>query len=491
MALELRLNQKLDLQLKLSPQIIQSIEILQLPTVDLQDLVQQELDTNEYLETAAQAEPPVETTTPADAPTKEGVDREAEFETLEAQGFWDEEMPRFKSALDYEASDRKQEAMNNTAGRGPSMHEYLLEQFALIDLDERYRELGENIILNINPQGRLDVDLQTILDQLQGPDDEANEAQEYDDDRLILEDAEYVLSQVQSLEPRGIAARTTEECLLLQLEANDPRHELKRRLISDHLEDLSKNRRPKISKILGIDFEELDDLVQELASLDYQPGASAVEAELQYIYPDIIVDYTPDGYVVRLAQNGYSSIQVDDGAYQLVMRDDDTPQESKQQAREQYDKAKLLVQAIAQRQETLLRVARRIVHYQYDFLEFGPHYLQPLKMQQIADDLGIHVSTVSRATHEKYMQTHRGIFSLKSFFSGATQSVDGGVESRSSVRQRVKEIIDSEDKLNPLSDEEIVTRLKESFGVQVARRTVTKYRKALGLPSTRQRRIYE
>ena len=330
--------------------------------------------------------------------------------------------------------------------------------------------------MHVDEMGRFDGDLEKLVEE---------------DEELTVEDAEEALRLVQSLEPRGIAARTTEECLLLQIDPADPCADLKRRLIAEHLEDLKKNRRPKIIKSLGITFDDLEELVRELSELDYHPGRSAIDAEPHYIYPDVIVDWTTAGYEVRLASNNYPSLMVDETGYDAVVTAEDVDKEYKSQAREQFEKARWLMSAIEQRQRTLLRVAKRIVHYQYDFLEFGPHYLKPLKMQQIADDLGIHVSTVSRATNEKYMQTHRGIFSLKSFFSGATQSVDGGVEARSAVRQRVKEIIDAEDKKSPLSDEEIVTRLRESFGVKVARRTVTKYRKALGIPSTRQRRVYE
>lgn len=476
MALELRLNQKLDLQLKLAPQIIQSIEILQLPTIDLRNLVEQELDTNEFLEVL----PPAEEDRPAEGPEPvAGAEPtgsvETEFDALEAQGFWDDEMPRFKSALDHEASDRKLEAMNNTAGPGPSLHEHLLSQFHMLELDEAMRALGEDLIVHVDSQGRLDLDYHRVLEDHPGADEN---------------DLERAVRLIQGLEPRGIAARSTEECLLLQLDRDDPHYELKIKLIDDHLEDLVKNRRPKIAKALGLELETLDELVHELVSLDFQPGRSAIEEEPCYIYPDIVVDWTPNGYEVRLANSNFPTLVVDENSAEKVVRDKNLPSEYRDQVRKQVDDARWLISAIEQRQNTLLRVARRIVSYQQDFLEFGPHYLRPLKMQQIADDLGIHVSTVSRATSEKYMQTHRGIFPMKFFFSGATKSVDGGVESRSSVKQRVKEIIDQEDKKNPLSDEEIVARLKENFGVDVARRTITKYRKALGIPSTRQRRQF-
>lgn len=483
MALDLRLDQRPELQLRLAPQIIQSIEILQLQSLDLQNLVQTELDTNEFLERAAGEETEEDpAAAPAVAEKVEVKDdpnstegREQEFERLERDEVWDSEMPRAKSALDYEAADRKQEAMNNAPGRPMSLQEYLREQLAVLEIDDKYRAFAHELISNVNDIGRLDADLESLR-------------QGYPD--LTAEDAEYVLHEIQGMEPKGIAARSTEECLLLQLNEDDPNFTLKQRLVAEFFDDLKKNRRPKIAKALGISLDDLEEIIEELGDLDYQPGRSAIDEQPRYIYPDIIVDWIPpDGYEVRLASENYPSLRVRP-TYRRVLADPGLSNEYKDEVRKQVDQAKWLVSAIEQRQNTLLRVAKRIVHYQRDFLEFGPHYLWPLKMQQIADDLGIHVSTVSRATHEKYMQTHRGIFSLKSFFGGATANVDGGVESRASVKQRVKEIIAQEDKKSPLSDEEIVARLKQSFGVEVARRTVTKYRKALRIPSTRQRKAF-
>lgn len=479
MALDLRLSQKLDLQLKLAPQIIQSIEILQLPAVDLENLIQKELDTNEFLELGAEAqtgEVAVQDDAVADSEIRaEGIqqEREVEVERLERDGIWDDEMPRFKNVIDHEAADRKMDAMNNTADRGPSLHDVLLSQYSLLEIeDEKVRRIGERLVTGINVVGRLDLGLEVVADEFQ----------------VGIEVVEAALDIVQTLEPAGIGARTAEECLLLQLNPEDPRYEIKRRLVTEHLEDLKKNRRPKIAKSLGVGLDDLENLVVELAQLDYQPGRSAVDDQSGYIYPDVVVDWTPEGYDIRLA--GTSPQLHVNPIYRSVFKDSDVPSEYKEQVRKQVDSAKWLISAIEQRQSTLLRVSRRIVHYQRDFLDYGPHFLRPLKMQQIADDLDIHVSTVSRATSEKYMQTHRGIFALKSFFSGATTNTDGGVESRASVKQRVKEIIEQEDKKKPLSDEEIVKRLKESFGVDVARRTITKYRKALDIPSTRQRRVY-
>lgn len=479
MALDIRLNQRVDLQLqmKLAPQIIQSIEILQLASADLEELIDAELDTNEFLELAS-TDTPSDNAEP-DTSTDEATEgREVELGRLEDTGYFENEMPRLKSAINQEASDRKMEAMNNTADAGPSLHEKLLDQFTLLELSDAHSHLGRVLISHVNPTGRFDGDLEAIL---ANPEFKIEPC-------MVLGDAEFVLSQIQSLEPPGIAARSIEECLLLQLSDTDPLYGVKVRLVREHLEDLQKNRRPKISRSLGISLRELDDLVHELADLDIQPGQSLAEESAHYIYPDILVEWTTEGYDVRLARQK-RALQISP-VFQTIYRSDDVPAEYKDEVRKRVESARWLISAIEQRQDTLLRVASRIVHYQRDFLDFGPHYLRPLKMQQVADDLGIHVSTVSRATHEKYIQTHRGIFSLKYFFSGATTNIDGGVESRTSVKQRVQEIIDGEDKHSPLSDEQVVKRLRESFGVDVARRTVTKYRKALSIPSTRQRRVF-
>jgi len=502
MGLDLRLNQRLDLQLKLAPQIIQSIELLQLPAIDLLDVIEQELDTNEFLEKADAAEVKTESETEpvvGEANEEKSEDEggsiegtvddvieespaadeqaliDAEIEQLERLDIWDDPSLRRAAPKDEESLNAKMEAMQNTASDGPSLQDRLLEQYLLLDLDERYRPLAEQIIYNIDDNGYLSYSLDEILELVA--------------DAFDREDAEFILKKIQTLEPRGVGARSKEECLLLQLDPEDPRYELKRELIEKHLDDLFRNRLPKIAKAMGLSLEELKNLMLELGDLTLRPGAQATVEKNRYINPDLILEWDGNDYVVKLANEYLPELRLNP-SYRDVLASKDVPKAYKEYVKKKVDSARAFILAVEKRQKTLKDVAELIVKHQRDFFDYGPHYLKPLKMQQVADELGVHVSTISRATSEKYIQTHRGIFSLKDFFSGGTWSESGHMESREAVKQKVREIIDAEDKKHPLSDDEIVERLHRNHGLKVARRTVTKYRKALGIPSSRQRREY-
>ncbi|MAB90421.1 MAG: RNA polymerase sigma-54 factor [Planctomycetes bacterium] len=480
MGLDIRLNQRLDLQLRLAPQIIQSIELLQLPAMDLLDVIEQELDTNEFLEKT-----PSERVTDeepggngTEAEVKEGSEeglKEDELERYEQMDIWDDPSLRRPRSRDEGLLNAKMEAMQNTASTGPSLQDELTAQYLLLDVDERFQQLAEQIIFNISADGYLSYPLEEVLEPV---------ADKYD-----MEDAEYALGCIQRLEPRGVGARSREECLLLQLDLSDPKVELKRRLIEKYLEDVDKNRLPKVARGIGLSLEDLKELLMELASLTLRPGLAEFEEANHYISPDVIAEWNGNDYDLRLANEYVPELRLNP-EYRLALSSNDVGKDYRDYVKKKIDSARAFIMAIEKRQKTLLDVAKRIVHYQRDFLDFGPHYLRPLKMQRIADDLSVHVSTISRATSDKHIQTHRGIFSLKRFFTGGTRSVDGVMESRESVKQKITEIVDRENKTSPLSDDEIVARLEKSHGIQVARRTVTKYRKALSIPSSRQRREY-
>jgi RNA polymerase sigma-54 factor len=478
MGLDIRLHQRLDLQLRLAPQIIQSIELLQLPAMDLLDVIEQELDTNEFLEKATDATPDDSQDTLVAGEEPQGTEAEVkdqEIERYEQMDIWDDPSLRRPRSRDEDFLNGKMEAMQNTASSGPSLQDNLLDQYHLLDIDDRFMPLAEQIIFNINDNGYRACSLDDVIKPVA--------------DRFDIEDAEYVLGRIQRLEPRGVAARSREECLLLQLDRNDPLYDVKRTLIEKHLEDIDKNRLPKVARGLGLEIDELKDLLGELGHLTMRPGLSDHAEANHYINPDVIVEWDGHDYNLRLANEYVPELRLNP-EYRIALSSDGVSKEYREYVKKKVDSARAFIMAVEKRQKTLLDVARRIVHYQRDFLDFGPHYLRPLKMQHVADDLGVHVSTISRATSEKYMQTHRGIFSMKSFFTGGTKAADGGMESRESVKHKIQEIADREDKQNPLSDDDIVDLLEKHHGVQVARRTVTKYRKALGIPSSRQRREY-
>jgi RNA polymerase sigma-54 factor len=480
MKLELAQNLRLEQQLKMSPQLIQRIEILQLPALDLRELIEQELMENEVLE----LEEPMEENLGKEEEKTEGdldggeVDEDFELdqdlERLASLSEWDRDMAPRQAKASSGEDDPKTLAMQNTASRSETLQDHLESQLSLAEAAPEIRELAEQIIFNINDRGYLLYPLEEIRIPLNG---------EYTDEQV-----EEALALVQSFDPRGVGARNIQECLLLQIDDAMPYSRLMRRIIRNHMDDISRNRLPKVTKETGEEMKTIQEAIEAIARLDPLPGRKFGLEEVPYIYPDVVLELIDGEYEIVLQDNYYPRLGISDSYFRMY-RDKSVDPKLRKHIRQKIESAKWLIESIEQRKSTLTKVVQEVVKHQRDALDQGAKYLKPLKMQEIADKLGIHVSTVSRAISDKYMQTPRGIFALKFFFTGATRASDGSMESRVGVKQKVKEIIDGEDKRHPLSDQDIVDKLKED-GLDIARRTVTKYRKALKVPSSRQRKIY-
>ena len=266
-----------------------------------------------------------------------------------------------------------------------------------------------------------------------------------------------------------------------------PHYEQLKTLISNHLEDLEHNRLPAISRRTGYAIELIQTLLDELRKLNPKPGAGFTAAAVAPVTPDVFVEPDENGqYQVRLEESETPSLFISP-YYRKLLQEADTSRETREYIKRKINSAQWLIDAIEQRRGTLLKVARAIVDHQQKFLDKGPEAIEPLKMQQIADVVGVHVTTVSRAVDEKWIQTPRGIFPLRRFFCGGTTSADGEEVAWDAVRRKLQEIVDAEDKQHPWSDDQLVVQLA-AHGLTVARRTVTKYRKAMGIRSSRQRR---
>ncbi len=476
MRLEVGLNLRLSQQLRLAPQIIQSIEILQLPAMDLRELIENELQENEALEIVEPA--------PEDLP---GAALNGEHESFEDDA--EKVLDRLDALADAqrapssygsrqaaeEAADRKLEAMQNTPAAGGGLAEHLIVQLEELDLDPEVRRAAEAVVYNLDEAGYLPCPLAEVVEGMDAPVD--------------LAVAEQALAVVHTLDPAGVGARDVAECLLLQISPTDPDADLKRALVRDHLDDVTRNKLPKVAKALDLEVPDVYDLLRSMATLSTRPGLAYTSVPVRYITPDVIVDWDDGVYVVDLVNDHLPRVGISPRVRSMLRESRGDPK-VREYLKKKIDSAKWLIEAIAQRKSTLDRVAREIVARQRDYLDFGVSHLRPLKMQEVADALGIHVSTVSRAISDKYAQTPQGIVPLKFFFTGGTESEDGGVESRQSVKERVRTIIEGEDKSSPMSDDEVADRLNKGFGLSIARRTVTKYRKALGIPSSRQRRVW-
>ena len=477
MRMEAVLQQRLELRMKLAPQIIQSIEILQLPTLELQQRLKQELLENPVLEMQDLVDEDEEQeAAAADAPRDERAESDEEFEKMERmeEAWRDYSSQTRPRRVDTSEPDRKLEAMQNTAARPISLQDYLFDQFTLLDGDEDLSEVAENLIYNIDDDGYLQYPLEEILESMEG--------------RATLEQAERALAVIQGLDPPGVGARDLAECLLLQMRRDASDHALVRQLIGEHLEDLYMNRIPKIAKAVGTSVEAVKAAVAFISHLNPRPGTAFSSETPPYVIPDILVEYDDGEYQVRLQDDRLPRVYVN-SAYNRLLRDGRTSDTAKDYIRSKIQAARWLIDSIEQRRHTLYSIARCVVDIQRPFLEKGVSALVPLKMQTVAEATGVHVSTVCRAIADKYAQTPLGIFPMRFFFTGGTRTTDGRLRSRKSVKELVRQVVDRENKANPLSDDEIAAKL-QADGIDIARRTVTKYRKAMDIPSSRRRREY-
>ena len=490
----------------LTPRMIQSMEILQLPLMALEERIEQELEANPVLELnqdpddAAELEgserlPPSE---PDEARSeqkalvvKENNDQSDDFARLDriSEYLENEEFStnqgNFKGQSSYDGErDKKLDAMNNTASRGITLTEYLLGQWTFVDVPGPVREAGKAIINYIDGEGYLRVELDQIRQESKTP--------------LNINDLREALSNVQTLEPSGVGARNLQECLLIQLAAIEQSPEmaeghdlpLERSLITDHLKDLEMNRYPQISKKLGVSIEAIQKAVHGLRRLNPYPGRQIGGVDAPPITPDAVIFYDPetDKYEIEMTHDPAPNLHIS-ALWKKYLKERKGDKKTREFLSNNVRNARWLIESIEQRRSTIMRVIRAVVDAQRDFFDKGQEFLRPLPMVLVAEQLGIHVATVSRAVSEKWVQTPRGVFPLRRFFSQGTTSSEGEDMAWGAVQEKLKTVIDNEDKLNPLNDDEIVQKMHEQ-GIELARRTVAKYRKILNIPTARQRRQF-
>jgi RNA polymerase sigma-54 factor len=465
----------MDMRLRMAPRMIQSMEILQLPLMALQERIDQELIENPILVDLRESSTPGEPEPDAEAPAPP---EEAPTPEIEDSDDWSDaysESHRLSRAALSEEADRKHDAMQNMASRPESLHDDLAHQLTYLECEPEVKALAEYLIYNLDDSGFLNLELRDLVRDHGGD--------------VTYAQAEEALSLVQKLDPPGVGARNLRECLLLQLTPDVPCREILQVLISHHLDDIQQNRLPAIEKRTGIPIDDIKEAIEHLRRLNPRPGSRFAATHSQYVLPDLIVEANEHGeYEVRLADDHTPQLAIS-RQYQRMLKNKQSDPVTREFIQKKIQSARWLIESIEQRRSTLLKVARAIIEHQKNFLDKGPESIEPLKMQEIADRVEVHVTTVSRAVDDKWVQTPRGIFALKRFFGGGTTTVDGEEVAWETIKQKLLEIIAKEDKQDPLSDEEIVEELGRS-GFPVARRTVTKYRKALRIPSSRQRKQF-
>ena len=490
----------------LAPRMIQSMEILQLPLMALEERIDQEIQNNETLELvepeAEQSdtdEGSAETSPQSTAEQPLLVDQEhANQADFERSYDWSAEYPdtdddrrRSSAGRMDEVSDRYLDAMANMEDRPETLFDHLHEQLSNYDLATEVRQAADKVIFNLDANGYLPMPLEELIDPV--PTDAAGSPSETDPKAFCeaqRQALEVGLKVVQSMDPPGIAGRDLKECLLLQIDEHAPHATQLRQLIRDHLENLAANRLPLIERKTGLSIEAIEHLRDELHGLQPKPGAIFSLPFVPPVKPDVYVDQQADGsWKVRLEDVDLPSLRISP-TYRRMLQSNETEPQTRDYIKRKINSAQWLIEAIEQRRSTLLKTAQAIVDHQTRFFTDGPETIEPLKMQQIADRIGMHVTTVSRAVDDKWLQTPRGLFPLRRFFVGGTVSADGGEVAWDAVRMKLQEIVQEEPKEKPYSDDELVDELAKQ-GITVARRTVTKYRKAMNIPSSRQRRDWK
>ncbi|MGD1914864.1 MAG: RNA polymerase factor sigma-54 [Phycisphaerales bacterium] len=511
-------HMRLGQQMKLSPRVIQSMEILQMPLADLEQRIEEELEGNMALEIVEhKADKQSENRDEADRPDREltiaeGGDAQDDFARLDSfqadqpdaadNAFDGPNRPSLEPLPGHRVSagerDGKMDAMAAAPARQASVSEQLLEQWSLAEMDSELRGFGAFLISFIDDDGYLRTPLEEVANQAPEPLAEAAGGRE-----KLAEQLPWVLEEVQLvLEPTGVGARDARECLLLQLDAvqgdpdfnedqqTDDAIESARWLVADHLDDLMNNRLPKIAERTTLTIDEIKHGVQLLRRLSLAPGKRLAPDRSEPIIPDAIVEYDEDNdrYVAYLNDRSLMNLRIN-REYAEMVREKELDKQGRDFVRKNLSNAQWLVDAIGQRRDTLLRVIHAVLDAQREFFDFGPESLRPLPMTQVADQLGIHVATVSRAVSDKYLQTPRGVVALRRFFTGGTQNDAGDDVSWAAIKAAMQDVIEKENKAKPLSDEAIVRELKKR-GIEIARRTVAKYRDQLGIPSARMRKTF-
>lgn len=468
-----RLVQKPTQTLVLTQKMQQALRILQLNSTELQDLVQQELEDNPFLDLVEKANelPDPKEATPNEEDDK---DRDSSFDLDEYADRWEKAHKEGRDLSRNEDLFARRQYYEDSITKEESLPAHLMDQLRLTVEDAALFEVCERIIINdINERGYF-------------TGDEAAIAEEMTVDPSLVEKA---LKIIQSFEPTGVGAHDTAECLLLQIEAEYPEEKELKTLVRDHLDALTHRQIPQIARAMKIKPERVEELKDLLSTLDPWPGYIYTSEPPQYVTPDVVVEKVNDEYLVRLVDERIPDLRVNKD-YQRAVTTKGLSEKDKEYIREKMDAARFLKRNIAQRQQTILKVAEAIVAIQRDFLDKGIEHIKPLTLQNIADVVGVHESTVARTTRGKYMQTPQGLYELKYFFSPSVSQNHGAAQASKAVQAMVKKTIDEEDKHSPLSDKKIADILKEKHGIDVARRTVTKYREALGILKTTMRKQY-
>ena len=483
-------------EMRINPRLYQAMELLYMPLLDLEQHLKQELAENPFLEM-----------TEADVQQEVELKEDTKDEPLGDDVDWEEII------LDgFDVGGRRQqyehrEYFEPTPVESRDLHDHLNDQLRLLSLSEREVRLGEEIIGDIDDSGMLACSLEeavegvnswldevrpTALAQVESIEDGQQRADELEEVEAVFRpytvvEAERMLKVIQALDPPGVAARDVRESILIQLEQRDEADGITYRVVAEHFDALINHRWTDIARDLGITPREVQDAADEISRLDPKPGLKyAVDPE-QYVIPDLIVEKIDGEYMVFANDTSLPRLKISQSYREVAKDKSKFTGENKEFIASKLNSAHWMIQAIEQRRQTMLKVMNFIVDRQREFFERGVQYLKPLTLREVADHIEMHESTVSRVTNKKFVQTPRGVYSLKYFFSSGLSTLGGEDLSARAVRDKIKGMVSAEDPKKPLTDQAIVSRLK-SDGVKIARRTVAKYRDQMGILPARMRK---
>jgi len=481
MAIELKQQLKITQQLVMTPQLQQSIKLLQLSRIELIETIQKELEANPVLEEADCSQ-----SNPDEEDRGSNGNKEVQLPTLTASRHeatpWESQAIKEEEWKEYWEDDSRQrlpsysfegkESPNyeNLLTRKPGLVDHLTWQLQMSDLSGGERIIGCNIIGNLDSNGYLKASIEEIANILNKP----------------PESVERVLKRIQFFDPVGVAARDLRECLLVQLEYLGIQEPIVKDLVANHLHNIENRRYREISKATGRSLQDIAQAIEVIKRLDPRPGSNYSSDDTYYIVPDIYIYKIDNDYVIQLNNDDLPRIRIND-FYKAAMENGGNDQEFKEFIQDKYRAAVWLLKSIQQRQKTIYKVTRSIVKFQREFLDKGIEYLKPLVLRDVAEDVGMHESTVSRVTANKYAQTPQGLFELKFFFGSSLKKKDGEDIATKIIKEKIRSIIQGEDPLKPYSDNQIVDILAKE-NIKIARRTVAKYRDLMGILSSSKRK---
>ena len=476
MGIQQRLHTKLVQKLILTPSLQQAIKLLPMSTLELSDLLNQEMVENPMLE-----EVPTEDLQPAEAQSQEQEKPANTDDTTSKSDTWDDQDYEyfFGDYLDDGYRPRAPQEVRelppieNTLSTATSLTDHLMWQLSMQTDDSQLRDIGSAIIGNLDDDGYLVASFEELAAM----------------GSWTVSDVELALKSVQAFDPVGVAARDLQECLLLQLRHLGLQGTPTEKIVTEHLRLLQNHQVPEIARKLGVPIDDLKEHIEIIRNLDPKPGSRYNPSQSQYVIPDVYIVKVEEQYVAVLNEDGLPQMRISPVYRRLLDKTAvDNTDETRAYVKDKFRSALWLIKSVEQRQKTIHKVANSIINFQRDFLDHGIEHLRPLVLRDVANDIGMHESTVSRVVTNKYMHTPQGVFEMKYFFHSGISSSYGESVSSVTIKQRIRKIIENEDPRKPLSDSKIVSILQRE-GLVLARRTIAKYREELKISTSNQRKV--